>query len=62
MIVPGPARPGPDCSAGSEAIAYFHNQCPSNIEGLRDGENESEWIVDLTTQVLLPAVAAVSFL
>ena len=40
-------------AAGSEAISYFQNQCPSNIEGLRDGENTSEWIVDLTTQVPL---------
>ena len=28
---------------------YFHTQCPS-LEGLKDGGNEAEWIVDLTTQ------------
>jgi hypothetical protein len=32
------------------AVDYFHNQSPS-VEGLKDGENEAEWIVDLTTQV-----------
>ncbi len=35
--------------AGRLAIDYFHNQCPS-LEGLKEGENEAEWIVDLTTQ------------
>lgn len=35
--------------AGRLAIDYFHNQCPS-LDGLKEGENEAEWIVDLTTQ------------
>ncbi|KAL4421764.1 hypothetical protein ABPG77_009747 [Micractinium sp. CCAP 211/92] len=34
---------------GRLAIDYFHNQCPS-LDGLKEGENEAEWIVDLTTQ------------
>jgi hypothetical protein len=40
----------PLLSAGKMAVDYFHNQCPS-VEGLKEGENEAEWIVDLTTQV-----------
>lgn len=28
---------------------YFHTHCPA-LEGLKDGGNEAEWIVDLTTQ------------
>ncbi|KAL4431462.1 hypothetical protein ABPG75_006718 [Micractinium tetrahymenae] len=34
---------------GKMAIEYFRDQCP-HLEGLKDGENEAEWIVDLTTQ------------
>ena len=28
---------------------YFHTQCPA-LGGLKEGGNEAEWIVDLTTQ------------
>ncbi|EFN51572.1 hypothetical protein CHLNCDRAFT_140061 [Chlorella variabilis] len=34
---------------GKLAIEYFHTRCPS-IAGIKEGENEAEWIVDLTTQ------------
>ena len=35
--------------AGKQAVDYFHTQCPA-LEGLKEGGNEAEWIVDLTTQ------------
>jgi hypothetical protein len=35
--------------AGKQAVDYFHTQCPA-LEGLKDGGNAAEWIVDLTTQ------------
>ncbi|PSC74385.1 P-loop containing nucleoside triphosphate hydrolase isoform B [Micractinium conductrix] len=34
---------------GKLALEYFHTQCPS-VPGLKEGENEAEWLVDLTTQ------------
>lgn len=34
---------------GAVALNYFHTACPS-VTNLREGENEAEWIVDLTTQ------------
>ena len=34
---------------GSQLLNFFHSMCPS-LPGLHDGENEAEWIVDLTTQ------------
>ena len=34
---------------GSMALNFFHTSCP-NVSTLREGENEAEWIVDLTTQ------------
>ncbi len=36
--------------AGKLALEYFHTQCPC-LAGLKEGENEAEWLVDLTTQV-----------
>jgi hypothetical protein len=45
-------QPCPPCiplPAGKQAVDYFHTQCPA-LEGLKDGGNEAEWIVDLTTQ------------
>lgn len=35
---------------GKLALDYFHTQCPC-LAGLKEGENEAEWLVDLTTQV-----------
>lgn len=35
--------------AGSQALDYFHSSCPE-VSAIKDGENEAEWIVDLTTQ------------
>jgi ATP-binding cassette, subfamily G (WHITE), member 2 len=34
---------------GSRALNFFHSACPL-LPGLKEGENEAEWIVDLTTQ------------
>ena len=34
---------------GAKAIEYFHSIAPSDVEGLKEGENESEWIVNMTT-------------
>lgn len=34
---------------GKLALDYFHTQCPC-LAGLKEGENEAEWLVDLTTQ------------
>lgn len=34
---------------GSVALEYFHSVSPTDITGLREGENEAEWIVDITT-------------
>lgn len=34
---------------GPQALNFFHNSCPA-VPGLKEGENEAEWIVDLTTQ------------
>lgn len=34
---------------GAVALNYFHTSCPV-VDNLREGENEAEWIVDLTTQ------------
>ncbi|PRW20409.1 P-loop containing nucleoside triphosphate hydrolase [Chlorella sorokiniana] len=34
---------------GKQALDYFHRQCPC-LEGVKDGENEAEWLVDLTTE------------
>lgn len=39
----------PAAPAGKLALDYFHQRCPS-LPGLREGENEAEWLVDLTTQ------------
>ena len=39
----------PACCAGPLALNYFHTQCPG-VAGLQEGENEAEWLVDLTTQ------------
>ena len=36
-------------AAGSSAVDYFHSAVP-NVATLGDGDNEAEWIVDLTTQ------------
>lgn len=33
---------------GGQVLDYFQNQCPT-VEGLKEGENPAEWIVDLTT-------------
>ena len=33
---------------GKQALEYFHSVTPT-LEGVRDGENEAEWIVDVTT-------------
>lgn len=33
---------------GRQALEYFHSVAPT-LEGVRDGENEAEWIVDVTT-------------
>jgi ATP-binding cassette subfamily G (WHITE) protein 2 len=33
---------------GSQALDYFHSVAP-HLEGVREGENEAEWIVDITT-------------
>ena len=43
---PSPAR----LPTGKPALDYFHTRCPS-LPGLKEGENEAEWLVDLTTQV-----------
>lgn len=35
---------------GSVVLDYFHSVAPtSNVSGLKEGENEAEWIVDVTT-------------
>lgn len=35
---------------GSVVLNYFHTVAPSsNVSGLKEGENEAEWIVDVTT-------------
>lgn len=35
---------------GSVVLDYFHTVAPSsNVSGLKEGENEAEWIVDVTT-------------
>jgi ABC-type multidrug transport system ATPase subunit len=35
---------------GSVVLEYFHSVAPtSNVSGLKEGENEAEWIVDVTT-------------
>ena len=40
----------PAVLAGKAAIDYFHTTSP-HVEGLREGENTSEWIFGLTTRV-----------
>lgn len=34
---------------GKQAVEFFHQSCPA-LPGLKEGENEAEWIVDLTVQ------------
>ena len=38
--------------SGAPALEYFHANSP-DIQGLAEGENEAEWIVDITTSVRL---------
>jgi hypothetical protein len=39
----------PPSPAGKQAVEFFHQSCPA-LPGLKEGENEAEWIVDLTVQ------------
>ena len=43
--------------SGAPALEYFHANSP-DIKGLAEGENEAEWIVDLTTQARAALSAA----